>query len=289
MDYIEVSGKTREEAVMKASMRLETPSDELDIQVVSEGSKGFLGFGSKPYVIRAAKKEEAAKQIEGIEAEDISDPEKDLPEDEPKEIREEPKMQEVPGQDVQDEKASEKQPPVKNKPREHRPRREGRPVEVLTDDQQIEEMKAKAEDFLARVFEAMHINVHMESVYNKTDGSLTIDFSGENMGILIGKRGQTLDSLQYLTGLVLNKGKNVYVKIKLDTENYRARRKETLENLARGIAFKVKKTKRQVVLEPMNPYERRIIHSTLQGNRNVETFSEGEEPYRHVVVRPRNR
>ena len=92
-----------------------------------------------------------------------------------------------------------------------------------------------------------------------------------------------------MTGLVLNKGKNVYVKVKLDTEDYRARRKETLENLARGIAFKVKKTKRQVVLEPMNPYERRIIHSTLQGNRNVETFSEGEEPFRHVVVKPKNR
>ena len=109
------------------------------------------------------------------------------------------------------------------------------------------------------------------------------------MGILIGKRGQTLDSLQYLTGLVLNKGNNIYVKVKLDTENYRARRKETLENLARGIAYKVRKTRKPVVLEAMNPYERRIIHSTLQGNRNVETFSEGEEPYRHVVVRPRSR
>ena len=160
---------------------------------------------------------------------------------------------------------------------------------MLTDEAQIEEVKRRAEEFLASVFEAMHIDVHMESVYSMTDGSLTIDFSGENMGILIGKRGQTLDSLQYLTGLVLNKGKNVYVKVKLDTEDYRARRKETLENLARGIAFKVKKTKRQVVLEPMNPYERRIIHSTLQGNRNVETFSEGEEPFRHVVVKPKNR
>lgn len=295
MDYIEVSGKTREEAIMKASVRLETPSDELDIQVVSEGSKGFLGFGSKPYVIRAAKKEEAAEQIEELEMEDESGgqekafSERALIEEEPIEAQESSKEPEPLVHGSHDEKISDKQPSVKNRPREHRPRREGRPVEVLTDDQQIEEVKARAEDFLARVFEAMHIDVHMESVYNKTDGSLTIDLSGENMGILIGKRGQTLDSLQYLTGLVLNKGKNVYVKIKLDTENYRARRKETLENLARGIAFKVKKTKRQVVLEPMNPYERRIIHSTLQGNRNVETFSEGEEPYRHVVVRPRNR
>lgn len=271
MDYIEVSGKTKEEAIMKASVKLETPSDGLDIEIVSEGSKGFLGFGSKPYVIRAGKKKESVeKQPEAAE-----------------EGR--PEEQEAITGEQPEEKAPARQEPVKNKVREHRPRRDGRPVEVLTDDLQIEEVKKRAEDFLARVFEAMHIDVHMESVYNKEDGSLTVDFSGENMGILIGKRGQTLDSLQYLTGLVLNKGKNVYVKVKLDTEDYRARRKETLENLARGIAFKVKKTRRQVVLEPMNPYERRIIHSTLQGNRNVETYSEGEEPFRHVVVRPRNR
>ena len=109
------------------------------------------------------------------------------------------------------------------------------------------------------------------------------------MGILIGKRGQTLDSLQYLTSLVVNKNRNSYVRIKLDTEDYRNRRKETLENLAKGIAYKVRKTRKPVVLEPMNPYERRIIHSALQGNRYVETFSEGEEPYRHVVVKTKGR
>ena len=105
------------------------------------------------------------------------------------------------------------------------------------------------------------------------------------MAILIGKRGQTLDSLQYLTSLVVNKGKANYIRVKLDTEDYRRRRKETLENLARGIAYKVKKTRKPVVLEPMNPYERRIIHSALQCNKYVETVSEGEEPYRHVVVK----
>ena len=117
------------------------------------------------------------------------------------------------------------------------------------------------------------------------DGCLEVDFEGEDMGILIGKRGQTLDSLQYLTSLVVNKGKSDYIRVKLDTEDYRRRRKETLENLARGIAYKVKKTRKPVVLEPMNPYERRIIHSALQGNKFVETVSEGEEPYRHVVVK----
>ena len=117
--------------------------------------------------------------------------------------------------------------------------------------------------------------------------ALEVDFEGEDMGILIGKRGQTLDSLQYLTSLVVNKGKSDYIRVKLDTEDYRRRRKETLENLARGIAYKVKKTRKPVVLEPMNPYERRIIHSALQGNKFVETYSEGSEPYRHVVVAPK--
>ena len=120
--------------------------------------------------------------------------------------------------------------------------------------------------------------------YNKENGNLEIDFAGDDMGILIGKRGQTLDSLQYLTSLVVNKNQNAYVRVKLDTENYRSRRKDTLENLAKNIAFKVKKTRKPVSLEPMNPYERRIIHSALQSNKFVETYSEGNEPYRHVVV-----
>lgn len=276
MDYIEISGKTKEEAIIKASMQLETPSDKLDIQVVSEGSKGFLGFGSKPFVIRASKKE-AEKEIQTEEKPDIEE------KVEPEQIQ----SQQIDEQQ-REEKSAEQIAPVKDRPREYR-RRESRQIEIITDEEQIEEVKKRAEEFLSQVFEAMGIEVHMESVYNNTDGSLCIDFSGENMGVLIGKRGQTLDSLQYLTGLVLNKGANVYVKVKLDTENYRARRRETLENLARGIAYKVRKTKKSVVLEPMNPYERRIIHSTLQGNRNVETFSEGEEPYRHIVVKPKGR
>ena len=129
--------------------------------------------------------------------------------------------------------------------------------------------------------------VEIQMEYNAENGSLEVDFAGEDMGILIGKRGQTLDSLQYLTSLVVNKEQKDYVRVKLDTENYRKRRKETLENLARNIAYKVKKTRRPVSLEPMNPYERRIIHSALQGNKFVETYSEGSEPYRHVVVAPK--
>ena len=140
-------------------------------------------------------------------------------------------------------------------------------------------------DFLARLFKAMNVSVNSTVDYDEENRTMNIVFDGEDMGLLIGKRGQTLDSLQYLTSLVVNKGKSNYIRVKLDTEDYRRRRKETLENLARGIAYKVKKTRKPVVLEPMNPYERRIIHSSLQGNKYVETISEGEEPYRHVVVR----
>ena len=130
----------------------------------------------------------------------------------------------------------------------------------------------------------MELSVTITLDYNEETGNLDINFSGDDSGMLIGKRGQTLDSLQYLTSLVVNKGQEHYIRVKLDTENYRSRRKDTLENLARNIAYKVRKTRKPVSLEPMNPYERRIIHSALQGNRYVETYSEGNEPYRHVVV-----
>ncbi len=141
-----------------------------------------------------------------------------------------------------------------------------------------------AKDFLNSVFAAMHLTVVVNVVYDEESRHMNIDLSGEEMGVLIGKRGQTLDSLQYLTSLVVNKGAENYIKVKIDTENYRQRRKETLENLAKNIAYKVKRTKRPVSLEPMNPYERRIIHSALQNDKYVTTHSEGEEPFRRVVV-----
>jgi len=141
-----------------------------------------------------------------------------------------------------------------------------------------------ARSFLEKVFKAMNIETNIDLVYNEENEMLEINLVGEDMGVLIGKRGQTLDSLQYLVSLVVNKNTENYVKVKLDTENYRARRKETLENLAKNIAYKVKKNRRSVSLEPMNPYERRIIHSALQNDKFVETYSEGEEPYRKVVI-----
>lgn len=139
-------------------------------------------------------------------------------------------------------------------------------------------------DFLARMFKAMNVDVNSTVDYDEESRTMNIVFDGEDMGLLIGKRGQTLDSLQYLASLVANKGEEEYVRVKVDTENYRQRRKDTLENLAKNISFKVRRTGRPVTLEPMNPYERRVIHSALQNDRYVETHSEGEEPFRKVVV-----
>lgn len=142
----------------------------------------------------------------------------------------------------------------------------------------------KAKDFLNEVFDAMKMTVVINIRYDEENKNLNVELSGDEMGVLIGKRGQTLDSLQYLLSLVVNKESEEYIRVKVDTEDYRKRRKETLENLAKNIAYKVKRTKRPVSLEPMNPYERRIIHSALQNDRYVTTHSEGDEPFRRVVV-----
>lgn len=150
----------------------------------------------------------------------------------------------------------------------------------------VEEISVEdsAKNFLNDVFAAMNMVVVVDVKYNENDREMDIDLSGDDMGVLIGKRGQTLDSLQYLVSLVVNKETEDYIRVKVDTENYRERRKETLENLAKNIAYKVKRTRRPVSLEPMNPYERRIIHSALQNDKYVTTHSEGEEPFRKVVV-----
>ena len=204
MEYIEISAKTVNDAITEACKRFGVTSDNLDYEVIEEGSNGFLGLGAKPAVIKAG-------------------------------------------------------------------------VKVLSP-------KEEAKKFLADVFAAMDMIVTVDVSYDEAEKNMDIDLSGEEMGVLIGKRGQTLDSLQYLVSLVVNKDAEDYIRVKVDTENYRLRRKETLENLAKNIAYKVKRTKRSVSLEPMNPYERRIIHSALQNDRYVTTYSEGEEPFRHVVV-----
>ena len=307
MDYIEISAKNKSEAIIKASMQLETPSDELDIQVISEGSSGFLGFGSKPAIIRVRKKETAKAEEEEVEAllsEPIIkavEPKKAAEPVHKKEEKVMPKKEatkaEAPAKKPAKEQPKHREAFGKAKEKAHKAeafkkeviKKESRPVELITDEAEIEEIKKVSTEFLTDVFKTMELDVSITAKYNTEDRCLDIELTGDDMGILIGKRGQTLDSLQYLTSLVVNKNRSSYVRIKLDTEDYRNRRKETLENLAKGIAYKVRKTRKPVILEPMNPYERRIIHSALQGNRYVETFSEGEEPYRHVVVKMKGR
>lgn len=304
-DYIQFSAKTKSEAITKACIELGVSSDQLEIQVISEGSNGFFGIGSKPAVIKVRKiesvsEEEEMKEI--VETVKLDSFKEEAPVQEEKkteaikpvkkEIKEPKAVSEKPRQPkpVKERAAKEKQPREFREPKEKQVREKMtkpvKPVEILTDPEEIKEVENRAKVFLRDVFASMNLGeVEITSEYNTTDGSLEVDFEGEDMGILIGKRGQTLDSLQYLTSLVVNKGKSNYIRVKLDTEDYRKRRKETLENLARGIAYKVRKTRKPVILEPMNPYERRIIHSALQGNKFVETVSEGEEPYRHVVVK----
>lgn len=304
-DYIQFSAKTKSEAITKACIEFGVSSDQLEIQVISEGSNGFFGIGSKPAVIKVRKiesvsEEEEMKEI--VETVKLDSFKEEAPVQEEKkteaikpvkkEIKEPKAVSEKSRQPkpVKERAAKEKQPREFREPKEKQVREKTtkpvKPVEILTDPEEIKEVENRAKVFLRDVFASMNLGeVEITSEYNTTDGSLEVDFEGEDMGILIGKRGQTLDSLQYLTSLVVNKGKSNYIRVKLDTEDYRKRRKETLENLARGIAYKVRKTRKPVILEPMNPYERRIIHSALQGNKFVETVSEGEEPYRHVVVK----
>ena len=251
MEYKEFSAKTVDDCITDACTELGVPSDRLDYEVVNEGSAGFMGIGSKPAVIKARIKEENASVSETEVKKEVK-----------KELKNEAKAE------VKAEKKAD----------DHAPKAKNIPDEV------IEGMKKEASEFLTKVFAAMDLKVTSSFDYNKEDNTLNINLDGDTMGVLIGKRGQTLDSLQYLVSLVINKGTAEYVRVKVDTENYRARRKDTLENLAKNISFKVKRTRRSVTLEPMNPYERRIIHSALQNDRYVTTHSEGEEPFRKVVV-----
>ncbi len=254
MDWLQVSAKTVEDAITEALIQLGITSDQIEYEVIEKGSSGFLGFNAKAAVIRARKKEEIAEEIAEPIEEVFTEPE---------EIVEETAVEitEVFAEEIPQEKAAE--------------------TAEYTDP--VAEMR----EFLSKVFAAMDLEVEIDIRKGEEENTYEAELKGKDMGVLIGKRGQTLDSLQYLTNLVVNKHSAHYTKVKLDTENYRERRKATLENLAKNIAYKVKRTKQTVSLEPMNPYERRIIHFALQGDKYVETHSEGEEPYRHVVVTPK--
>jgi len=258
MNKITVSAKTVDDAITEACIQLGLTSTDIEHEVIEKGSAGFLGIGAKQAVITAWKKGEEKKSPKKKEKAPVK---KEVKKEPVKEVVKEVVKEEV-KEVVVEEEISEKEEKLAE-------------VEPQT--------KEACEKFLKDVLQTMGMEVTLTSTIDE-DGALSINMEGDNMGILIGKRGQTLDSLQYLTNRVANKMQEGYVRVKLDTENYRQRRKDTLENLAKNIAHKVKRNKKAVSLEPMNPYERRIIHSALQGDKYVSTHSEGEEPYRRVVV-----
>ena len=266
-DYITVSAKTLDDAITEALVQLGVTSDRLDYIVVEKGSEGFLGIGRKQAVIKARRKREF-RVVDIVLDFNVETPVKE-------EVKPEKKTEKKPAKEHSHTKKNvrEEKPEVKSEPKKE--------VELAKVEPQTIET---CEKFIYDVMNAMGMDdVKVTSVVDE-EGALSINMEGSNMGILIGKRGQTLDSLQYLTNRVANKMQDGYVRVKLDTEDYRRRRKETLENLAKNIASKVKRTRKTVSLEPMNPYERRIIHSALQSDPAVSTHSEGEEPYRRVVV-----
>ena len=287
---IRVSAKTVDDAITEALIQLGVTSDRLEYEVIEKGSAGFLGIGMKQAVIEARRKKEEPEdqvdlEISNIKLELESEIKKEFKK-EKKEKKKDNKKENKKEKDINKEEKKTKEftekeeTPVKEEvsEKEETPvKREAELAEVT------DETKNAVESFLKDTLNAMGMTVEISSKIDE-DGALSIDMSGDNMGILIGKRGQTLDSLQYLANRVANKHQTGYVRVKLDTENYRARREETLKHLAKNIAHKVKRTRRPVALEPMNPYERRIIHSALQSDPYVTTHSEGEEPYRKVVV-----
>ena len=285
---IRVSAKTLDDAITEALIQLGVTSDKLEYEVIEKGSAGFLGIGMKQAVIEAWRKEEkepepdiremikeemSLKQEEEIVKKDTVQPKKEKKDKREKDSGAEKKVKsakekQVKEKTVKEETAESEQAPAKEK-------------QELA---KVEEQTIKAvEEFVQDTLKAMNMEVEITSSIDE-DGALCVDMKGDHMGILIGKRGQTLDALQYLANRVANKHQDGYVRVKLDTENYRARREETLKHLAKNIAHKVKRNRRPVALEPMNPYERRIIHSALQSDPYVTTHSEGEEPYRKVVV-----
>ncbi len=267
---IRVSAKTVDDAITEALIQLGVTSDRLEYEVIEKGSAGFLGIGMKQAVIEARRKPEPKE--EKVEEPVVEEP-----------VKVEPKKVEAvqPQKAAAEKKADEPQKAAFEKAVEKEVKEEVKKETKLVEvqPQTIEAV----EDFLKNTMKAMDMEVELKTEIDQ-DGALCVDMSGEHMGILIGKRGQTLDSLQYLANRVANKHQEGYVRVKLDTENYRARREETLRHLAKNIAHKVKRNRRPVALEPMNPYERRIIHSALQSDPYVMTHSEGEEPFRKVVI-----
>lgn len=311
MDSARVSARNYDEALTKALIELGTTSDNVDVEIIERGTNGFLGIiGVKPWILKVTVKKskdiEVAKknntsvaknvsvsatpkatpkvreQKSPIEKKDIE--KKDEPVKEPlaqkKEVKVEP---------VDTSKAKETATEVVDEYTKFygEDKYESSNKKILTNDE-LEAVRGVVDGFLNDLFKAMDLPAHANYNFSFKTNELSIVIEGEeDLGVLIGKRGQTLDSLQYILSLVVNKSSESYIRIKLDTENYRKKRKEKLELLAKNIASKVKKTGRFTELEPMNAYERRIIHAVLQGDNMVSTKSVGEEPFRHITIYPK--
>ena len=267
---IEQTGKTISEAVETAVKKLGVELSDVEYKVLSEGSRGFLGLGAKPakVLVTVTGEDEAEEILEEVKIEEVAE-----------EVKEPRKFfkatEEVTEVVVEETVETEKvEAPVENSR-----------ANLTEEDKKI--ILGTATDFLKSIFDTMGMEVKINTSF-EDNKQILINLEGEEMGAIIGKRGQTLDSLQYLTNLVVNKGEYAYMNVTIDTENYRVRRKETLEHLAFNLAKKAKHNRRNVTLEPMNPYERRIIHATLQNDRYVTTYSEGVEPFRYVVIALKN-
>ena len=306
MDSARVSARNYDEALTKALIELGTTSDNVDVEIIERGTNGFLGIiGVKPWTLKVtvkkskdievAKKKNTnvAKNVSASAAPKVS--EKVREQKSPIEKKDEPvkepvaQKEEVKVESVDTSKAKETATEVVDEYTKFygEDKYESSNKKILTNDE-LEAVRGVVDGFLNDLFKAMDLPAHANYNFSFKTNELSIVIEGEeDLGVLIGKRGQTLDSLQYILSLVVNKSSESYIRIKLDTENYRKKRKEKLELLAKNIASKVKKTGRFTELEPMNAYERRIIHAVLQGDNMVSTKSVGEEPFRHITIYPK--
>lgn len=251
MKSIEKFGRTVDDAITEALIELGASTDEVEIEIISKGSKGLLGFGAKEAKVRVTLKEvEAKDELEVQEVKEVM----------PEKISMDERIKT--SKDVDDLEDT-----------------------IVASEEEIEKVIKNAKEFLNKLLEQINIECTIKSeIVN--GNRISISLEGKNMGIIIGKRGETLDAIQYLVNIVANKERKEYIKIMLDTENYRARREETLRRLAFKLSKKVQKSRKPIILEPMNPYDRRIIHSALQDSKFVKTHSEGKEPFRKVVITP---
>jgi len=286
-DYI-YSGKTVDDAITSACVALGVTSDQITYEVIDKGSRGLFSLGSK----------DAEIQVTSIKGEKVGSPSRSERESAYEQEAKEDYGSSTASLEEEDDPFKIHNDGFLSTARKERPERSNH-IERSSEPHEKKHHEPSgpsdpavigiAETFLKDLFGAMKLDVTIKSDLDANENLLSIELSGPEMGVIIGKRGQTLDSLQYITSLVVNRKTNPYTRVKIDTEDYRERRKATLENLAKNVASRVKRTRQSVSLESMNPYERRIIHFTLQSDRYVNTHSEGEEPYRHVVVTPRGR